>query len=147
MPALLMRRSVQWALICAGWIFVAVFYTSQSGLQALYAGAAFPWWRVLRGELVYAFIWILLTLAVIRLDRRFPLDAGRWRKSLLVHLAASSIVATLHPPAMVALIRGLGWGTDPSRPFWDVAKLSIVGWFHLNLTFYWGILGVRYILS
>ena len=28
-----------------------------------------------------------------------------------------------------------------------MGKLSIVGSFHVNLTFYWGILGVRYILG
>jgi len=145
--ALLLRRSVQWALICACWTFIAVFYTSQAGLQATYASAPFAWWHVLRAELVYALLWILLTLAVIRLDRRFPLDAGSWRTSFLIHLGASIVVSALHPPAMVGIIRWLGWGRDSSQPFWDVVKLSIVGSFHVNLTFYWGILGVRYILG
>jgi signal transduction histidine kinase len=145
--ALLLRRSVQWALICACWTFIAVFYTSQAGLQATYTGAPFAWWHVLRAELVYAVLWILLTFAVIRLDQRFPLDTGSWRTSLLIHLGASVVVSAIHPPAMVGIIRWLGWGRDPSQSFWDVARLSIVGSFHVNLTFYWGILGVRYILG
>jgi LytS/YehU family sensor histidine kinase len=42
-------------------------------------------------------------------------------------------------------MRLLGWGRSP-QPFWEVGKLAIVASFHVNLTFYWGVLGVRYIL-
>src|SRR5262245_24429236 len=145
--ALLQRRSLKGSLICACWTFIAVFYTSQAALQASYAGVPFDWWHVLRAELIYALLWIVLTFAVIRLDRRFPLDRGSWRSSLAVHLAAGALVSIIHPPALVWIMRSLGWGHTPAPPFWDVAKQSIAGSFHVNLTFYWGILGVRYILA
>ena len=145
-PPLLQHRWVQWGLVCACWLFIAIFYTTQAGFQATYAGAPFDWSRVLRAELVYASLWIALTLAVIRIDRRFPLDTGRWRKTLLVHLAAGVVLAVLQPLAMVGLIRLLGWSRS-SQPFWEVTQASVVAYFHVNLTFYWGIMGVRYILS
>ena len=142
----LQRRWVPWVLICACWAFVAVFYTTQTGFQATYAGAQFAWWRVLRAELVYSVLWIALTFAVIRIDRLFPLDGGSWRRNVLVHVAASVVIAAIQPLVMVALMKSFGWGNNP-RPFWDVAKASVVGSLHINLTFYWGIMGVRYILS
>src|SRR6185503_21274228 len=144
-PALLQRRWVQWGLLCACWTLIAVFYTTQAGLQVTYAGSAFHWWRVLRAELVYSSLWVALTLAVIRIDRRFPLEAGNWRKAGLVHLGASLLFSAVHPLAMVGLIRLLGWSAA-SQPFWELSKDWVVGYFHVNLTFYWGILGVRYIL-
>ena len=144
--ALLQRRPVQWALLCGCWAFIAVFYTSQAGLQATYAGAPFAWWRVLRAELVYSFLWVVLTLAVLRLTSAFRWTPGNGAMSLLVHLGVSIVVSALHPMAMVGLMRLLGWGRDPSQPFWEVGKLSAVTAFHINLTFYWGILAVRYIV-
>jgi len=146
-PPLLQRRWVPWALICACWAFIAVFYTTQAGLQTGSAGAPFPWGRVLRAELVYSCLWVALTFAVIHVDRRFPLDKERWRRSLLVHLAASLGIAALHPLAMVEVIRLLGWGRTPPLPFWEVGKLSVITSLHVNVTFYWGVLGVRYILG
>jgi two-component system LytT family sensor kinase len=145
-PALVQRRWVQWGLICACWTFIAFFYTTQAGSQATYAGAPFDWWRVFRAELVYSSLWVALTLAIIRIDDRFPLDTGSWRRNCLVHLGVSVLVAALHPLVMVEALRLLGWSRT-SRPFWDVSKLSVVSYFHVNLTFYWGIIGVRYILS
>ncbi len=144
-PALLQRRWVPWVLISACWAFIAVFYTTQSGLQATASGAPFAWTRVLRAELVYGALWVALTLAVIHIDRKFPLDVPRWWRNGLVHLGASILVATVHPPVMVGVMRLLGWGRNP-QPFWEVGKLAIVASFHVNLTFYWGVLGVRYIL-
>ena len=144
-PALLQRRWVPWALISVCWAFIAVFYTTQAGLQATVAGVPFAWTRVLRAELVYAALWVGLTVAVVQIDRRFPLDGGRWWRNGLVHVGASIVIAALHPPAMVGVMRLLGWGRSP-EPFWEVGKLSVVASFHVNLTFYWGVLGVRYIL-
>lgn len=144
-PALLQRRWVPWALISAGWAFIAVFYTTQSGLQATTAGVPFAWTRVLRAELVYGALWVALTVAIVHIDRKFPLDVPRWWRNGLVHLGASILVAALHPPVMVGVMRLLGWGRSP-QPFWEVGKLAIVASFHVNLTFYWGVLGVRYIL-
>ena len=38
-PALVQRPWLRWVLISACWAFIAVFYTTQSGLQAVSAGA------------------------------------------------------------------------------------------------------------
>lgn len=145
-PALLQRPWVQWGLIYACWTFIAVFYTTQAGLQATYSGYPFDWWRVLRTELAYSYLWVALTPAIIRIDHRFPLDARKWRKNCLVHLGASILFSALHPLAMVCLLRWLGWSRT-SQPFWEESKVWVVGYFHVNVTFYWGIMGVRYILS
>jgi len=145
-PALAQRRWVQWGLLCACWTFIAVFYTTQAGLQATYAGAPFDGWHVFRAELVYSYLWVALTLAVIRIDHRFPLDAKPWRKNALVHLGASVLLSASHPLVMVCLMRVLGWSRT-SLPFWDLSKASVVSYFHVNLTFYWGIVGVRYIVG
>ena len=67
-PALLQRRWVQWVLIYVCWTFIAVFYTTQVGLQRTWAGASFDWWHVLRTELLYSYLWAALTLAIMRID-------------------------------------------------------------------------------
>ena len=144
--ALVQRRWVQGVLICASWTVIAVFYTTQAGFQATYAGAPFDWWRVLRTELVYSSLWVLLTLAITRIDRRFPLDVEAWRKNALVHLGASLVLSMLHPLVLVGLVRLVGW-SRASMSFADHSKVAVVGYFHINVTFYWGIMGVRYILS
>src|SRR6476659_3823977 len=144
-PPLLQRRWVQWGLIYLCWAFIAVFYTTQAGLQVTYAGSPFHWWRVLRAELVYSGLWVALTPAIMRLDRRFALDAPSWCTSLLVHLGASIVFSALHPLAMVCLMRLLGWSMS-AQPFWELTTSSVVGYFHVNVTFYWGIIGVIYIL-
>jgi len=144
--ALLQRRWVLWGLIYACWLFIALFYTTQAGLQATYAGSSFPWWRVLRTELVHASLWVALTLAILRIDRMFPLDGGAWGRACLVHLVASILFSALHPLALVFIVRLFGW-LSSQQPLWQICKASVVGYFHVNLTFYWGIIGVRYIVA
>jgi len=145
-PALIERPWLRWALISACWAFIAVFYTTQAGLQAVSAGAPFAWGRVLRAELVYGALWVALTFAVLRIDARFPLDAKPWRKAFLVHLLASILLSAVQPLALVGLMRLLGWGRNPLEPLRELSRMAVIGYFHVNLTFYWGILGVRYIV-
>jgi len=144
--ALLQRRWVQWGLIAACWSFIALFYTTQAGLQAAYAGASFPWWHVLRTELVHASLWVALTFAIFRIDRSFPLDGKAWGRAWLVHLGASVLFSALHPLALVCLVRLFGW-LPAQQAFWQICKASVVGYFHVNLTFYWGIIAVKYIAA
>lgn len=146
MKTSLENRWVQWGLTLAGLTFVALYYTTQRGAHSVTDGFQFSWWRVLRGELTYCYLWALLIPAIVFVDRHFPIAKGSLLRGSLAHLCSSILLSALHQLALVVVLPVLGYGA-PSSPFWQYLELLVLGNFHLNLTFYWGILGVRYVFD
>lgn len=137
------RPWMKWGLIFLCWTFVAVFYTSQAGFQVMYEKHPFDWWRVLRAELIYSYIWLIMTPVIVRLDRRIRKGQWRWLRRLLAHLSAGVFFSSLHPVVVVLILHTLGW-SSAQQSLRDLAQTSFVFYFHLNLIFYGGTLGVYY---
>ena len=82
------RRWLIWLLGFAGWTLVGLFFSIQIYLLFnVLDGRPFPWWRAITSTLPDWYIWALLSLFIIRLSQRFPLDREGWRRGLLRWLA------------------------------------------------------------
>src|SRR5919108_829535 len=89
----------------------AQFYTGSNAAEVPVTwrhalGSTMPSWYVLAA---------LLPL-ILRVARRFRLEPGRWRRSLLVHLACAVLFAVVHITAASSLSFVLQAGSEPS---WD----------------------------
>jgi sensor histidine kinase YesM len=135
------RDLMNWGLVFLCWTFIAVFYTSEAGFQVTYEKRPFDWLRVLRGELVYSYVWLIITPLIIRLDRRMREGRWGWLRRLPVYLSAGVCFSALHSITVALVLHPLGWGsTHPSLA--ARVQTYFVNFFHLNLLFYAGTLGV-----
>jgi two-component sensor histidine kinase len=82
-----------WAAVWGWWTGLALFFAVSSSLTYLSTGRAANWSLSIRRSLVEWWLWAILTPAVVRLARRYPLDR-RWPwRNALIHTGAGTVLA------------------------------------------------------
>jgi two-component system LytT family sensor kinase len=139
--SLLPGRRQRLAVIFTVWTLVGLFYGTRPYLRALSVSKPFPDLNGLLANLADAYVWALLTPAILWLARRFPLQRGRWARSLEVHLPAGALLAVFSVAANVQVSRWL-WPDAPAEFFPYFASTI-----HWNVQWYWIIVGVGHALD
>jgi two-component sensor histidine kinase len=140
-------------LAFAVWTFLGVFTASQAYLilySARLAGPYLPketpaasWWELLQLQLAEWYIWGLLSLIVFWLARRFPLEREAWRRSLLVHLPASIVLAFAETTLSALASEVLRQAIPKPTISWSVLLLFFTAKFHQNFFIYWVLVAVH----
>ncbi len=117
-----------------GWMFGGILLTALS-LAYVYIrpDSHEPSLDIIRRHLIHACLWIALTPVVIFLARRFPLQNGRLRLTLPLHLLASAGISILH----LAGSRVLAGGAQP--PLFAGIFMDAIYW---NMVAYGIIVGI-----
>jgi two-component system LytT family sensor kinase len=116
MPALFRRPSVAIATI---WFFCGLVWTQQSIVyEMLRPRPGDPsWWTAAETDMTSAFIWALLTPAVLLLGKRFPIRRRFVAGRILVYVLAAVVTAFAHVALLARLTRpdlalsSPDWGT------------------------------------
>ena len=87
-------------------------------------------WRTLAGHLADVLLWAGFTPLIFAAARRFPLERGRWRRSLPVHVLGGTLTAIVGGVFNYGL-KDVLHGTDAALPGF------IVSTFHFNFQWYW----------
>lgn len=132
---MLKQRWVRWAAIFLGWTLVALFFASQTYITYKYSSGRAPWGIILKLSLSEWYVWALLAPGIVWLARRFPLERGRWMRSLSVHLACGILVALLK-----WYLEGLARHYILRIP----GTTSLVFTLHVNVVTYWLIVGAAH---
>jgi hypothetical protein len=134
------------AWILAAWVLFGLFFASQAAVSTAHAGRAIDWRFTLAAWMTCAAVWAALTPLVLGIARRFPLERGRWRRALLVHVPASVVVSAL--ALLLFVLAHRAW-EDPARPIQPGATIRelLVIELHSNCLVYWAILGVHGIVG
>lgn len=145
------QQLVKWSLIFAGWTLDAFFGTSQVLFVNIYRGNQLVWWRVLTWNLVFCYLWFLLTPIVLRLSRRFSFERGQIIKSLLSHLAAFVVLSLFHL-LIYSLLDSIlpRFGEPdlvPQTSFFEKFEFFVIGYAHLCLTSYCGVVIINYLVQ
>lgn len=139
--SLLGGRGVLWAAALLWWtlhgLVSAVNYHQMSALD----GQPVTWEHALRTSLIGVSLWVPLTVAIFWFARRFPIERGRWRRGVLIHLLGGVAVALLRAAFIAIGNRWVGWYHRPP-PFFSVLLSS----FDYNLFLYWLFVGVAHAL-
>ena len=140
---ILERRWARAALIIIGWTLFGLFLTSQTALMFNRRNIQVRTTRILLSEMSFAFFWAALTPLVLFLARKFPIERQQWRKSLLVHFAASALLG--FATRMVRDIAFILLVSDYSSDF-SLMKLllSVYYFFDYGAMMYWLILLIVY---
>lgn len=141
---LINRKWVKWSAIWATWTLFGLFFTSQFALQNQLSRNPVPFWQILTWQMVSGYVWFALSPLLLWLTQKFPFEAGKWKKSLSVHLVASIVVAFFQQAVDTFFLTRLGY--PPNRQFasfLEAYKYFIYINLHLSILIYWGVVGIK----
>jgi signal transduction histidine kinase len=122
------------------WTILGLGFTTQVYLAERRFGAEAPtWWVALVANLPEWYLWGLVSVLVVSLVRRFPVDRHGWRRHFPPHVGVSFNIAFLHLIAAV-LIQSAVSADGSSVLSRLVDNFSVQ--YHWNVVVYWAILGV-----
>lgn len=104
---------IQFALLTGLWLVIAMVFATEFYFSANGMGIGITWWDAARTAFRDWVPWMLISPAVVFLARRFRLHRDRWRRHLVIHLAACS--------SLTVFYAGLLAVTDPFAPSGGIA--------------------------
>src|SRR5215510_14297466 len=111
MPTNTTKRHVlnKWALIFAGWTFLALLFSGPQMIQAIRLNRVAEGWNVVLGELIFSYLWLALTPLAIRLSQSFRIEGGQRFKSLTIHFLACVVFLLLQVLLFTMISIPFGW--------------------------------------
>jgi two-component system, LytTR family, sensor kinase len=140
-PSTPRERWVVAGVITALALFCAVVEASQNYIGAINFGKPVLWRESIRRTLPSWVIIALLAPGALYLARRFPLERGRWRSVLLVHLFGASVFAIAHLGGTAAYY-AMTDGAFERLPL--LLNKFISAYFILDVLVYCGIVGAAH---
>lgn len=120
-PLIGSRRT--WFLWFTGWSLFGLVMAIQSYMLLLRAGHTTSFALSLERELVYAYLWAVLTPYILQLARRFPLGPNLWIKNGTFHLFMGLAISIFHKFSYHVISMALEASAE--HPF-SFAKISAV---------------------
>jgi hypothetical protein len=134
--------------LAAIWLGVAVFFSAENLLVGAARHRPFDWQWDVYHEFVYALTWAAFSTLVLATGRRWPLGAGRGRRTIVPHVL---VMALLAPAQIVTTytLHYLGLGLVGRQPPGTIGGFLIgltggIVWGTLTgFLYYWLILGIQ----
>lgn len=140
----LSRKWVKWLAIWAVWTLFGFFFASQFALQNQLSKNPVPFWKILSWQMISGYVWFILSPLILYLARKFPFEAGKWRKSMTIHLLAGLVIALFQQVIDAFLLTKLGY--PPNREFanfLEAYQFFVYINLHLSILIYWGVVGIK----
>src|SRR5258706_277084 len=137
------RPILRWIVILGSWTVFGLFMAWESYFQFARSGKPISWDSALFGEMIYAYLWAILTPLIFRLASRFPLERGRWVTSGSLHLVLSILIAVFHKATLHVLTISLT--ATPENPFtWDRFVRAMFSYLDYGVMLYWVLVVYRH---
>lgn len=125
------------------WTILGLFYFSQGLTQRLRLNDPTPWWHYLVAWLLGAYVWALLTPAILLLGRQFTVERRNWRGRVALHLLLSAGFSVFELSLESVLYTRLHLFPSMKNFRGAFVQLLIVG-FHGGVLNYWIVLGIQW---
>jgi two-component system LytT family sensor kinase len=139
------KRILLWLGI---WTLAALFWSAQNLVRSVVTGRPIDWVAAVGFEFLYWTPFVLLTPFLLYMVRRFRLEPGRLRRSLLLHGAGAVTFAFAQTVAFFALeyAAALALEFPPERVDALIANMRVGFWLLVltSLWKYWVIVGLWY---
>jgi len=141
------RRGLTWLLGFLIWTGIGLAFAAQFYVSSAKSPQPISWLAAIAWSLGDWYVWTLLSIPVLRLARKFPLEGRHWPQCLAIHLCSSLVTAC----AYLFLRAGLGqlqshWGGHSAR-FTDIFNPLVVKTLFFNLLIYWVLVSVSHALN
>ncbi|HWS99670.1 MAG TPA: histidine kinase [Pyrinomonadaceae bacterium] len=103
-------------LVFGVWTVIGLIFTLQWYFAAYRSEQPVPWGRALYVQMSWGYLWALATPLVLWLVHRFPIEKQHWRRSVLVHVFASTLLSFATGIAGHLLL-SLKYGAVLGRPY------------------------------
>ncbi|MEM9594127.1 MAG: histidine kinase [Acidobacteriota bacterium] len=146
-PPAALRGVWFWIAVALGWAFFGFIIGNHMYFGMRSHGHS--WGRLVLWQMAGAGAWVLLTPAVLALDRRFPFRYGNLAVATPVHAVAAVAFGALRLVPLTSFSRLL----DPFRPvareptFWGEYLALAAEWVHLDVLIYAAILFLARVVS
>jgi two-component system, LytTR family, sensor kinase len=141
---------MKWPAIIAAWAILGVLYAGPIYLEVRSEKMGHAAWRVFSWGILTWLAWAPLTPAMIWLARRYSIVTETWKRSLLVHLPAFSLLSAIHSAAATAITLTINpfdsMGSSPTA-FWPRFLSRLQGSFGSDLLVYGAVIGICYALD
>ncbi len=136
----------KWALIFAGWTFLALLFSGPQMIQAIRLNRVAEGWSVVAGELIFSYLWLAFTPFAIWMSKSFRIEDGQRFKSLTIHFLASLVFLLIHILLFTVISIPFGWYSQ-LNPFSNRYLLLILNFTPSNVMFYWGIVVIEHAID
>ena len=141
------RRGLKWLLGFLIWTGIGLAFAAQFYVSSAKSAQPVSWPAAIAWSLGDWYIWALLSIPILRLARRYPLEGAQWVQCLFIHLCGSLVASCVY------LFLRAGLGQLQSRfsgrfvRFSDIFSPLVVKTFVLNLLIYWVLVSVAHALD
>lgn len=144
----LSRPWVQWLGYFAIWTLIGLAFAGQSYLARAESGSAITWRFALGRNLVDWYIFAALSLPVLWLARRIPIELADWKRRVTIHAVASILFSMLWMVIRALLVTTLELTEGQGQlQFWAAFKYALVATFFFNVLLYWVIITLTHTLQ
>ena len=130
MESLLRGRWTRWVLFLLGWAALSLLFAPEAYLSFYLRNAPISWLETVELTVINSAIALVFIPGIVFLTRRFPIERGRWQRSLAVHVVACLAFSVAH--SFLYAVACHAWR--------DVGETLFVR-FHPNLITYWAFVG------
>ena len=139
------NRRLVWGLIAGFWVVVGTLSAVQFYYVLLGENVAISALNVYWVQAGQWYFWIPFSGLILWLGARFPFERQRWAGHLVVHLAASALLACVHAlfhAFLIVQIKPFPWRTNYA--FSEVFPQQLRTLADLSFLIYWGVLGAGF---
>lgn len=129
-------------LLAALWTGIGLSFAAQFYISSSRLGRPVSWWYAVGHALFDWYVFALLSIPVVSLSRRYPVDRATWRLNVPLHLVSSALFSFAFIVLRAWVAQAQGWFSDQPTGFGEAFQLLLVKSFHFNLLIYWVILAV-----
>jgi signal transduction histidine kinase len=138
-------RDIDWRIVVGFFAVITTCLVFYRQLDVIANGEYRPWLLTVSEETVGAFAALLVFPLCYLIAIRFPFPSPHWRRNLIAHLIAVSLISVVHT-TLIALLRALlfpilgfgkyGYGDLPMRYPMEFAHLFIFYWVGVSLVYF-----------
>ena len=146
-------KLAKWLIFYGIWTAVALVFAGEIKALKDHMGEPVSWLKAFVTSVSFFYLWAVLSLFVLGLGRRFPIEKPHWRRNIPIHVIASFVFPIFHI-ALFLFVDNLGvvlklssasaLATDGSATasYWETFQVFFLDNFASGVLMYWIILVV-----
>jgi sensor histidine kinase YesM len=141
------RRGLKWLLGFLTWTGIGLAFAAQFYVSSTRSGQPVSWFSAIGWSLGDWYVWALLSIVVLRLARRFPLEGRQWAVCLAIHVCGSLVTSVTYIFIRSGLALWQGHSRGQSANFLEIFNSLLVKTLFFNALIYWVIVSVAHALN
>jgi two-component system LytT family sensor kinase len=141
------RRGLKWLLGFLIWTGIALAFAAQLHVSSSKSPQPISWPAAIAWSLGDWYVWALLSIPILRLARRYPLEGAHWVQCLFLHVCGSVVASCVYLFIRAALGQLQSHLSGHFTRFADIFSPLVVKTLVFNILIYWVLVSVAHALD